>query len=827
MAILTIGIAGLVKSFGFIQRGVQLSKNKTLAANLAQEKMQILKQKPYYQIIVTSAPLHNTADFAPEVIDYDQGYFPPESIVEAGVTYTRYTYIQSIREDSGVIGSMAPEAPDAGMKRITVTVTWGQGSGSRKVTLRSIVSNPDTVMANVSFTGVVSSTWGAAVPGAMVSLVEMSGSADTTNSVGQYYLNAVPGTYTLLVTATGYFQAVKSVLVAAGETATNNFTLTRMAVGKVEGYAWLTDHLVISQVVGSTVDTSVTPNFDQEYVEIFNPTTYTWTVDGNLGLRFRRADDAAKMPIQINYLNAEIDSGGYYLFANTGTVVAGGIAMDADAVWDAGNSTSDFPLFASDRNVIPVDEDGGGEGGGALELYRLADGEPVDRVGWNKSGHPAPFYEGAAIPQTIGLSRNELYARRSSTADAAGVNWGFGPAYDTGNNSVDFYNYSSGLPAPPGASVSAVKTVISGTPAVGAVVSCSDGLSSSAEAETTGGALPAAWFSLVDVATGTWAVLISSRANGLSVSSAPVPDQGSVYFFASTSTLLTQAMTTGLITGRVVDAHGNPLDQKIVTYGGASNTLTGTDGRYRLQVTPGVVDVTANPVAGGVPSYVTASSMSIPIEIGEVHSGVDFVLYQGGRITGFVTRDGVNGLPGVSVAILDANSVAMDEQVTGSNGRFTSVVLSTGYYTVELGLGDLESSSPQISTVTISNMGGSHFSSTFTVFGAMGYVRGSVTSGGDPIKTGVLIVVSTMSLSGIPPLAPDISSATLTGPPFYMVSSTEDGSYLLEVRGSAVAYKVYAYYPRPSGTAAAILSTATTNIVVTPGQTTTGVNFSW
>ena len=53
VVILSIGILGLVATFGGIQRAVQNAKNKTLASTLAQEKMQILKQKNYYQVLVT------------------------------------------------------------------------------------------------------------------------------------------------------------------------------------------------------------------------------------------------------------------------------------------------------------------------------------------------------------------------------------------------------------------------------------------------------------------------------------------------------------------------------------------------------------------------------------------------------------------------------------------------------------------------------------------------------------------------------------------------------------------------------------------------------
>lgn len=824
-AVLTIGIVGSMGAFKFTQKSLQLSKNKTLASNLAQEKMQILKQKTYYQIVATTAPVHNSADFAPEVISYDTGYFPPESIIEGGVSYTRYTYIQALREDSGVIGELAANVPDTGMKRITTHVVWGVGDGKRKVTLRSIVANPDTVMSNAVYNGVVLSTWGAPVGGALVSLVEASGYADTVSPVGTYGISATPGTYTLMVAATGYYTELRTSIIPAGETQVQNFELVKVALRKVEGSPWLRDHVVISQIVGSTVDATVTPNFDQEYVELFNPTTFTWVVNGDLGLRFRRSQDFSAKTIQINYLNAEIPSGSYYLFANTTTINAGGGSVEADAVWSPGNPLASFPYFSSQYDIIPVAETGGGEGSGALELFSLTLGA-IDRVGWNKTGYPAPFYEEAAINQGIGLSRNELYARRASTSDAAGVDWNYGPAYDSNNNNADFYDYSSGIAAPPRNSVK-LDTSISGTPAAGAIISCTDGQSSAVTVSTAGavGSPQYPYFSLY-AATGSWTVMMSSGTATFEQYGVPVT-LADGFTFPSTATFLTTSDGRGLLSGRVTNVGGVPLNGITVQSSGASPTTTGADGRYWLRDV-GTVNVTANPASAGISSYVTASSAAITLEAGQVHSGVDFVLFQGGRISGFVTRDGINGLPGVALSVLDANGVARDQQVSGTDGRFSTVIISTGYYTVEPALGALETCSPLTSTVTLEAVGGQQFSSTFTVYGALGYISGSVSAGGQPIRSGVLVVVTTATLAGSPPVPPDLSSATLTGAPFYMVSSMENGMYLAEARGiSGQTYNVYAYYPTPSGVSAVIISSTVFNVTVIPGQTTTGVNFSW
>jgi len=835
LAILTIGIVSLMGTFSYIQKAVQLSKNRTLASNLAQEKMQILKQKSYYQVIVTTDPDHNTTDFAPDVLDFDTGYFPPENVTEAGVTYTRYTYVQLVKEDSGVLMDLAPHVPDTGMKRITVTVTWGVAGGKRRVTVRSILANPDTVLSNVIFSGTVKTTdtVPVALTGAVVQIAEGAGWSDTCDSSGQYTINATPGTYTLIASSTGYYSSLKTVVIAAGTSQTNNFNLRKIATGSIVGFPWLQDHLVISQVVGSTVNSS---GYDQEYVEVFNPSTYSWTMGGQVGLKFQRAGDSAARTISIDYRLPAIDPGEFYLFANTGTVNAGGVVMPADAVWTSTNSTTFFPYFGTQANIIPVDDGTApeifnSEGGGSLMLYRISDGTAIDAVGWDKTGRPAPFDEGTAIQSNLGqgLSRNELYARITSTSDTAGVNSTYGPAYDSRNNSTDLYDYSSGISLPPHNSLVTAKPVISGTPAAGAVISCSDGLSASTAAVlmTNASLKSYAYFSLVNIATGSWSVMVSSGLYKLELSSVSVPNSGSIYTVPSTTTFLSQSNNQGIISGKVMNIYGNPLNGLIVKSSLGDVTNTCSDGVYRLRVSPGTVDVIVNPPGPGVGStYVSASSNTIPIQAGQVHSGTDVVLYQGGVISGCITRDGTNGLPGVAVVIMDANSIARDQEVSDSAGRFTSVVLSTGYYVAQPAIGDLESSSPLSSTVTITTMGTNVFSSTFTISGALGYITGSVTKSSQIIKTGVLIVVTTATLTGTPPAPPDLSSATLTGTPFYLFSSMEDGTYKAEVR-NGTGYSVYAYYPVAGSTGTTIYTANTTNVTVTAGATTSGVNFSW
>lgn len=817
VSILTIAIVVMVKSFGYISKAIQISKNTTIAANLAQEKMQIITQKSYYMIIPTMSPLYLT-DFNPQV-PYDNTYFPPEVVLEAGVYYTRYTYIEVIQEDSGNIVVLSPNTPDTGMKQITVTVVWNEGSSKKKYQIKNIISNPNTVMANSVFTGVVKdSTTFALIPYALVNMAENMGYRDTTGLDGKYTINAMPGNYTMYVNAYGYFPVLKTVSIAANQTQTNDFYLIKMASGTISGYPWIRDHLVISQVVGSTVSAG----WDQEYVEIFNPTTYTWTVNGNIGLKYQRIYDDDKKNISINYITNSISSGGFYLFANTGTINAGGISRTADAVWSDTNSISDFPDFSDQKNIIRVFDEGGDEGGGALELYRISDGKTLDQVGWNRNDSEngkkdAPFYETSPIPQNRGLERGELYARYSSTN---GISTSYGPAYDSNNNSIDFYDYSSISIVPRNSAITL--PVISATPADGAIITCSDGLSSPTTAYLTGSP-PYAYFNLVNVATGTWTVLITSSSYLLQNDTVTITN-GSNFVFGSTYSFLDSSAIYSYVTGQVLNTSYMPISPAIKVTNSENETYAKTtDGKYILQVSPGENNIVANPDNLN-PNYVSISSNNVYVDAGEIKSGVDFILYPGGRISGFITRDGVNALPGIAIIISDTAEITKDQQISGLDGRFTSNVLSLGTYVIDPVVDSKSSVNPSSYTVTISLSGKTYFSSTYTVTNALGYISGSVKYQSAPVKTGALIVVTTKTITS----PPDLNTSLLSGIPYYITSSNEEGNYLAEVRQSTnPKYNVYAFYTLPNQSGYSIISATQTNISVLAGSTTYNVNFSW
>lgn len=846
MLILSVIVIGIFGVFDTVNKSIQFSKSRGLAANLAQEKTQVLEQQSYYKVLVTSAPSYD-----PDLnFPYDTGYFPQEAIMEGGILFTRSTYVQLAQEVSGNIETMAPTAADTGMKLITVTVSWFQAGEKKNLQIRNIMSNPDAVMSNAAFNGRVRSTalGTPAIPNALINVAENVGWRDTANTTGNYQITLPPGSYTLVCTAPGYFTQIAVVSVGANSTQTKDFDMVPMASGTVRGVAWLKDHLVISQVVGSTQNAAT--GFYQEYVEVFNPTTYSWTMNGAVGLKFQRengsgsSQDPLARAIEVDYVTNSIAPGGYYLFANTTTIYAGDGSFPADAVWDtslSGNNMTNFaPRFSeADPNIIPVwgsavGEDGTDEGEGALMLYNISDGTPLDVVGWTGGGSlNPPFQEGTAINQAHGLDVGEVYMRYSSTA---GVHATYGPAYDSNNNSVDINVYAAGMwPKGPRYSGSSTSTVVAATPAVGAFVSATDGLSSLTTAQAIGSP-PYASFTLTGVSTGIWTVFISSSNYIIEIGTVSIT-AGSTVWVPNSSTVpswpvsglhsafLTSPNEEGFISGFVKNAANIVIPAPgIRVWAGVDYADTNLlDGRYLLRLLPGTYNVTANQ-GNSNSSYVSQSSQSVVVALGQVTNDVNFMLSQGGMIRGFITRDGVNPIPGIAVAAFDDDGVARGQEVSGSNGRFTMANLSTGAYTVQPVLGSGESSTPESYSCTVTQ-GQLVFGGTFTIRGAMGTIAGTLTTSSGSIQTGVLIIAST-STTFSPPSS--ISTNTLTGVPYYMTSSYEDGTYRLEVRGSTTTtYRVRAIYTTFNGTTPVSSSKTVTNISVNQGQTTSGVNFTW
>ncbi|TXH26975.1 MAG: prepilin-type N-terminal cleavage/methylation domain-containing protein, partial [Elusimicrobia bacterium] len=817
LSLLSIGALSFFGVFGGIARGVQNAKARSLAANLCQEQVQILKQKNYYRVMVTTAPSFDLRFSTP--IPYDTSYFPPETVLEGGITFTRLTNLDIAQEVSGNIATLAPTSSDTGIKLLTVTTIWTQGREARKVETRNVLSNPDAVMTTSILRGkVTNASTAAALPDASVVVTENTGFVDTTNATGDYVINLFAGNYNLFVTAPGFFPKAVPVAVPANSAVTQNITLSPMATRTLTGWAWVTDHLVISQIMGQ-VPTSLPSGIKGEYVEIFNPTTFTWTVSGNIGLKFRPLSwIGPERDIDIDYTGspATIAPGGYYLFANTGPIVVNGTNVIPDAVWNAtvgGANDVNFPYFdttpgSEDFNIIPINTDGAQEGAGHIRLMNTGTGATLDTLGWEGGGGgfaPANF-ESIPIDQFTGLQDNEQFTRLSSTAGASAT---LGRAYDMNYNVYDFWTtaHAGGTMYTPRTTASSTQTVLSGTPPIGGTVSCTDGLSApdAVEWEFYTNGVTDAWagrYYLLNVATGTWSVYLGYGTRFQQIDNVvvpvgagdiPIPDASTVPPWQNAGyshVFLTTTTTDGWVLGRVLNVSGTGIAPGIQVTNNL-NTVTASSlspYRYFLRTIPGVYDMTANPNNANA-SYVSAVQPGVTVNAGQITSGVDFVLSQGGGLNGFVSRDGTNPLPGIAVTATNGLGLVEATAVSGADGRFRMSNMSTGTYLVEAQTASGESATPaSVSTAVV--VGVTRFVSTFTVSGASGFITGGVTVGGNVLQTGVLVVASTATIVN----PPSLSTTTLLGAGYYVGSSLESGNYFLEVRGSTnPRYNIYAF----------------------------------
>jgi len=834
ITILTITGLWVVANFYSISIGVQNTRMKTLAINLAQEQIEYLKDKSYFAIIPTSSITYNN-NFSP-AIPYDPLYYPPEDLNIAGKRFIRLTYIEKVMASGSNLVSLPYDSLDTGLKRITVSVVWQIGNDWKSYTLTNVVANYQQASSG-GFYGTVRDIYNNYVKDANVYPAQNPSNNDYTDSNGAYAFAVTPGSYTLKVYASGYYPLTSTTTynITAGQIVSQNFTLTPISSGSISGCVYLNDRLLISQIVGSTISSS---GWDQEYVEIYNPTTYTWLVNGNIGLKFQRKADSNKKEIKITYINSYIPSGGFYLFANTGTIRVNGININADAVWSDSNETGDFPYFATNKNIIPVKEDSSSEGCAAIELYRKSDGYILDQVGWDwNPGTPQspPFYETDGIDQTIGLQRAEVYARIMSTS---GFNSSYGPAYDSDNNNKDFADIMP-ISISPSNSSSSTRNIISGRPAYGAIITANDGLSSSTTAwkATNPSGFSYATFTLVGVATGTWQVQISSGLLYLLVSSVSVP---SINYSTSipngvtnpkwivsglSNLILNLNSESGIIYGRVLDPNNKPLSNIKILGEPEGEAITNSAGYYALIVPSGTYSVTANPSMYN-PSYTSETRDNIVVNLGEFNSGNDFILSGAGQLSGYVCNYNTsNPYPGISILAVDLNDNTVGETISGSDGKFYIRNISTGTYIIKPVLDTNQSSSPDsISAAVVA--GSKVFVGTFTVTGAWGIIRGTATVSGKPIDTGALIIATTGTISGL--LPPTISTAVLSGDPYYMASTLADGTFKIDVRVStaSASFNLYGWYTTYSGDTPVITKKTVTGVSVTGGQTK-WQNISW
>ncbi|MDE2492092.1 MAG: carboxypeptidase regulatory-like domain-containing protein [Elusimicrobia bacterium] len=845
VAILSIGILGLFGTFRYINQAIHIARGQTLATNLAQERIESLKNLTYYGLLVTTAAAtDNTVDPA---VTYDTANYPPETIAIGGMTFTRYTYVTMVQVSSDVISAVSSNYPDTGMKQITVSIVWKNGADKKEWTLNNLLENPYVDPLDAEISGYAASTTGATLAGVSVSVPQYPDYQTVTDSAGDYTLRVHHGHYAVSASTPGYYAWTSAAFdVPSGGTKTVDIPLTPIASGTVTGEAWYSPGLLISQVVASTVEAN---GFDAEYVELFNPTTSEIDIADSGGSALMHLNYGSGFgdycdDVKLVYVSTYVASDHYYLIASTPSLTLNGAGYAADAYYSASNAhtycnpwngdywngTSGYDLILNDHSGLVWVTDGGGA--------------TVDAVGWTLSGHApdgcgghcSQTCEGTCIPFASGsLPQGEQAVRLSSpaaTLDAAAMT-AYGRSYDSGNNEVDFFypsaSSSFGIQFPPRDTASGAFTPITGVPAVGALVAADDytsGSTAAYSASVSSGSLslPYAPFSLVGVATGTWQMAVATAGYAAYFAGVDVPSQNSLVGVPNAATTpswtgaglyhvqLTTFTYDGYVRGLVQDVNGSPLSGIQIQAGGITKT-TGSNGLYFLPVSSGTQVIVAN------------SNNANPLYVGQTYTETivtgqlttqDVVLSQGGTLTGYMTT-GTTPVPNVTVSATLGGS-QRGAGVTDTSGMFSIPNLTTGTYVVTPQLDVGQNASPQSLPGTVTPSATVDVG-TFTIAGALGGIAGTIMDNGSLVTSGALLIASTSTIPSSPPTIYGSSAPAMA--PLYSVTSAADGSYDLPVRGGSV-YYLSVYVPTLNSDDTITVTTKTySGITVSPGTDTT------
>lgn len=824
VTVLTIGVIGSMGAFKYINRAMLQSRLKTIATNLSQEQMEVLRNKSYFQLLVTTAPAESTG-YSPN-FPYDTVNYPPQTITLWGMPpLTRVVNVDYVAASGTSVSVLPYTANDPGMKKITVTVMWTNNGSAQKIQLSSYYENPNAAMLSAGLSGNVADASGSGpVQNALVQVMGAPNWRAYTDASGNYGFQVAPGSYTLVCSTMPYFSATSPGLsVSAGAYTHYDFSLTRIATGSVSGMAYLRDHLVISQIVGSSV---AADGGNAEWVEVYNPSTWTWTMATSPGfgsnavvrVSYQQSGESLTVP-NINYRTTTLAPGHYYLFANTGTITADGVTVQADAVYDTDNNWNDEDDMILTGDPSPA---------GYVAIGNAATMTTLDLVGWNATNNSngskklAQSYEGTPIQQSIGLEVGESYTRHTA---AGALSDFYGRCYDANNNQNDFSDDQVIVHPPRDSSYAAA--CLTGTPADGAAATASDGLSSPAQVSSTG------YFLLTDVATTTalnqnnnWTITVASNTIFGSSSAVTVPADANIDLG---TIVLSSSVAGGIAEGYVYGSgpdQNRPLGSPSIVVGaGGQSVNTNGQGFYMLFLSTGPVTVTAN--FGGANSGYQPSDADVDVQLGQVTRVPDFHLVQGGYLTGYVTS-GTGALP--NVVVQAANGGPVYQGTSDITGHFYIYAATSAVaYSVSPVLDPLQSYVSAPSTPlsgSLSAPSSTVFCGTITVVGAMGTIQGTLTQGGVAITTGVLVVASTAPVSDPLPAVTAASAPSQTA--VYSASSQADGTYSLDVRAGAGAYNVRAFYPvvDPNSGAVTYTSKYATGVNVNAGAITEQ-NFSW
>ncbi|OGS44737.1 MAG: hypothetical protein A2539_03895 [Elusimicrobia bacterium RIFOXYD2_FULL_34_15] len=798
--VISIVIMGIITTFGTIGKGLITSKTRTIANNLAQEKIEYLKNYSYARLLVTT--LDDLANHG-----HDETYtgYTPETLRIGDATFVRYTTVWRAREevDAGntVISTMSPTGADEGIKKIKVEVTWTENNESKSLVLYNLRDDPYRTTLGGTIYGLVTTTGTAVgIASARVEVAQNLNWASQTSSTGYYLIKTTtPATIQLTVSKDGYWNNTTANFAVS---ANQNIQLTQKLTGTVTGWAMINDHLLISLIVTATDYDS----HEQEYIQLFNPTTWAWTIDdASIDLYY---DDNNLSEFPLSFSNTSVPSFSYYLIANTGTVYINNTSVTADATYDQGSPYPDFI-----KNSVP---------GGIILSYDSGTSNKIDSVAWGKNtglGADPP----SQATETTGFKSNdgpiepdhELFRYHFT-----GQTYGYvsdirgGGAYDSNINDYDFYYrhgienycpYNSSTSSPP----------VSGTPAYGAVISANDGLSSPTTAYYKNNNKPNAYFSLT-VATGTWSIYITSGsyyreiANvsvnsnvGTAIPNSSTSPKYPVYHsdYKINAVLLSSPSVGGFITGRVIRSGTSTGISGIqVAVSGYSPATTDSNGYYNYTVAEGSYTIVANQDCDDI--NWTEDTKFIEVTAGRSVTVDNLELYTAGKISGITKNSSGDALPFVTVRATSTSSGFSKDTVSGSDGTYSLKGIRTATDVVLYPVLDsADSYIREDNWPTPINLaqGDDLTGKNFKITSVWGKIIGTVsdTAIGGNITTGVLIIATNGT---VPAESPEtINSTFRSGANIYYGSiSGSSGTYEIIVR-KGYTYNLRAWYTKTSG----------------------------
>ncbi|MBI5200359.1 MAG: type II secretion system protein, partial [Elusimicrobia bacterium] len=634
--ILSVVVIGAVQSFRQITQAIRAGRSKTIAANLVQERMEVLKNMSYYQLLVTT-DTDVESHFTPN-LTYDRVNYTKETITLWGLpAFSRAVRISYATISSNTVTEATSNSYDTGLKLVTVYLWWQDNDIWKKIELRSLYANPDASNLDSGFKGQVNGYGGTPLVNARVEVVgnnewqTVSGSGASDN----WSMPVTGGTYTLLFSADGYYDKVVSgqTCVRGAYTTVATQQLTQIATGTIAGVLWVSSTPVISMVVASTpTDAGAT-----EFVEVYNPSTYTWLMDySHVQLWYMNHNTDSPAQIPLNVITPSIAPNGFYLIANRASITIGGVTRAADAVYSSVGA--DTSKDDSDGAVALFDPNDPG--------FASLD-NPMTFFCWdNGTGQPAPSCGNDAMGT---LTDNDQYVRYATTGS---LNMAYGPAYNTRDSAANFERVSPILYGPRN-STSGTLTTITGTPAHSAYVFANDGNSQVVTAGSSGMGTNAEYavFYLTGVTTGTWRVTVA-KGNYTQTYTNVVVTQNNTTWIPNSATspswtetgynygILKSSATGGFIQGYVYGdgaTYWTPLSSVLVEANG-TRVRTASDGYYLLNTATGAVTVNAN-YNDDDPTYVNDHYDTTVVEGGFVTAPPSpyFHLGNAAKLTGYVT----------------------------------------------------------------------------------------------------------------------------------------------------------------------------------------------